>query len=120
MSSGPASLRGFWSIDIALVAFVRLQLFYVPRSIFLGTSPADLDYLMQSFIDIFSHAACIAANIEMSSLFEPIPDLLGILDHAMLYVDLEILIPRKCGIEPSQHTFALVRYQFFLVEEVAA
>jgi len=71
-------------------------------------------------IHVFGHAACIAANVEMSSLFEPIPKLLGILDHAMLHVDLEILVPRKSGIEPSQHTFALVRFEFFLIEKVAA
>ena len=75
---------------------------------------------MQSFIDIFGHAACVAADVEMSPLLQPIPKLLCILDHAMLHVDLEILIPRKCGIEPSQHALALVRFELFLVEEVAA
>jgi hypothetical protein len=75
---------------------------------------------MQSFIHILGNAACVTANVEMSSLFEPIPELFCILDHAMLHVDLEILIPRKRGIEPSQHTIALIRFEFFLVEEVAA
>ena len=58
------------------------------------------DDVGEAAIDIARHAGGIAADIEMRAVLEPRPQFGGVLQHAVLDVDLVVLVAREGGVEP--------------------
>src|SRR5580693_4435830 len=69
------------------------------------------DDVGEAAIDIARHPLGIAADIEMRAVFEPRPQLDGVLQEPVLDVDLVLLVARKGGVEPGQQPAVMPRGQ---------
>ena len=67
-----------------------------------------------------AHALGIATDIDMRALLQPLPEQSGLLQHAMLYVDLLGLIARERGIQTGQHTTTQPALDLATVEKILA
>lgn len=84
---------------VSLLIFQRVHV--VSRGFRVQTALSFYD-LMQGRIDILSHAAGIAADIEAGALLKPLPELPGTFDHSVLNVDLLFLISGEGSVELRQ------------------
>ena len=80
-----------------------------------------LDDFFQRGVHVFRHSFGVAADEEMRAFaVEPLPKLGRVFLHAMLHVDLLLLVARESAIDPRQKTFALHLREFVLVKIIAA
>ncbi len=73
---------------------------------------------MESRLDVLGHVLGIAADVEVPARLEPLVNLGGVLDEAMLDVDFLGLVAGKGGGELRQHARLLVLFKFLAVEEI--
>src|SRR3954470_8722051 len=108
------------SIDVALVAVVGDE----SADMLLGrlaALPALLgDDADQGLVHVRSECLGVAADVEMRALLEPGVEVPGLLEHAMLDVDLARLVPRESDVHPPERPGLEPGLPFGLVEEVAA
>src|SRR5882672_7143998 len=106
------------SIDILLVAAALLEFGY-ERNRLVGFARTmgrhDVD---QRALDVLGHSLAIAADVNVSALGKPSPQVAADLAHAVLHVDFLIAVARPGKREPGQHACRLHRGQFVLVKEV--
>src|SRR5260370_42016808 len=53
-------------------------------------------------IDVLCHTGGVAANVDAGSLLEPCVKRGGLLEHAVLYVDLSVLVAREGEVEAGE------------------
>src|SRR6516162_1692838 len=89
------------SVDVFVVAALGGE----PREIGLGCGGLHMPLLAEDVgeprLDIARHALRVTADIKMRALFEPRPQLTGMLEQPMLDVDLVFLVAREGGVEPG-------------------
>src|SRR5690606_15033437 len=76
------------------------------------------DDAMQGLVDILGHALGIATDVEMSPLFEPLPEFGSGLQHASLHVNLFLLVATEGRVEAGEVTALHPGDDLLLVEEV--
>src|SRR5207248_10874785 len=54
----------------------------------------------------------------MRAVFQPRPQLGGVLEQTVLHVNLVVLVPREGGVEPGQETVAAIRGQLVLEQKI--
>ena len=95
-------------VDVFLVAALGGE----SRDIGLGSSrlhaPAFADDVSETSLDIACHPLRIAADIKMSTVLDPRPQLPGMLEEPMLDVDLALLVAREGGIEARELTVVVI------------
>src|SRR6516162_5842235 len=81
------------SIHVALISFVRLELFDVLVRLLLGLAALLLNDFPQRCIDVLGHAPCVAAYEEVRAFgIEPFPDLSRVFQHFVLHVRFVCLV----------------------------
>ena len=108
------------SVDIALVTPAGFEFLDVFRRGFLGASSSSSHDFVERVVDIFGHAVRVPADVKMSALLEPVPQLGRVLEHPVLDIDFEILVAGERRIEPGQDAVPPQRLQFIFVEKIAA
>src|SRR2546423_1778264 len=77
-----------------------------------------LSYSNQRLMHVFGHPLGVPANIKVRPLLQPGPKLSGIFQHALLHVNLLLLIARKGDIKAVQVASFLIIEKFGAVEKV--
>src|SRR5207248_11497742 len=69
-------------------------------------------------INVFGHAGGIAADVDAGAFLKPCVEVGGLLEHAVLDVDLSVLIAGESEIEPGEMPVRVHGLEFFLIEKV--
>ncbi len=107
------------SIDVAQVALFSFELSYEIRRTVRAQAARLLGHAKQGSVHVLSHALRIAADVEARAILQPSPQLSGLLEHAVLHVDLLLLVPGEGQIEAGESSIGLHGMQFFTIEKIA-
>ena len=95
------------SIDVALVAFVRFELFDVFVRLLFGLAALLLNDLAQRRINVLGHATGVAAHEKVRAFpIEPFPDFGCVVQHFVLHVRFLGRITRPRQIKARQKSIA--------------
>ena len=106
------------SVDVAAVAFGVAEVGEVGVGFFSGAAACGHDGGVEGFIDIDGHAGGVAADVEDGAGFEPLPEIGGFFEHAVLDVDFAFLVSAEGGGEFSEGAVGEEVLPFVFVEEV--
>ncbi len=106
------------SVDVATVAFGVAEGGEVGVGFFCGAAAGRHDGGVEGFIDIDGHAGGVAADVEDGTGFEPLPEIGGFFEHAVLDVDFAFLVAAEGGGEFGEGAVGEEVLPFLFVEEV--
>src|SRR5436189_3610625 len=79
-----------------------------------------LNNLVQGGIDVARHSVCVAADVEIGAVLQPLEQFGRVLEHSMLYIEFLDLIARESGGESCECPVANESFEFFAVQEVCS
>src|SRR5215470_9535309 len=106
------------SIYVGLVATASPEVGHVGDGLVGGTRAVLDDDVVQGAFHVLPHADC-AANIEVCAVRQPSPDVVSDLTHAVLHVELALVVARPGKRQAGKHAGRLHAVELILIEEIA-
>ena len=69
-------------------------------------------------MNIFRHAAFVAADVDVGAAFDPVPQGFGLFEYAVLDVDFMSLIARECEVDAGENPVVVPLLPFGLIEKI--
>ncbi len=69
-------------------------------------------------MNIFRHAAFVAADVDVGTAFDPVPQGFGLFEYAVLDVDFLGLIARECEVDAGENPVVVPLLPFGLIEKI--
>ena len=105
-------------VDVAVIAVLVFELLHVLRGRVAAEAGLLFDDGVQRGVDVLGHAGGIAADVDAGAFFKPRIEARGLLEHAVLHVDLAVLIAGEGEVEAGEMAVGVHGLEFVLVEEV--
>ena len=77
-----------------------------------------LDDGVEGGVDIFGHAGGVAADVDAGSVFEPLPEGRSLFEHAVLHVDLALLIAGEGEVETGEVSVGVHGLKLVAIEKI--